>query len=93
MPASIDRPEISSIEHVPAATTVAPLVEFKEAAAIPSIDEESVAEVVVISEPATMVYEIEDGSITQAEEALVDPPPPTDNPVQEAVVRRGIRRS
>ena len=67
--------------------TVAPLVEFKEAAAIPFTDEESVAEVVVISEPATMVYEIEDGSITQAEEALVDPPPSTDNPVQEVVVR------
>ena len=68
--------------------TVAPLVEFKEVAATPSTDG---ASAVVISEPATMVHEdlqIEDGSIIQAEEDLVDPPPPpTDNPVQGAVVR------
>ena len=68
--------------------TVAPLVESDEAVEMSPIAQTSVAETVsVISEPATVVPEdlqIENGDIAQA--GLVDPPLPTDDPVQEEVV-------
>jgi hypothetical protein len=67
-----------------------PVMESKEAVESLSAAESSATETApVLSEPATVVPEepqIDHDSIAQVEEGLVDPPPLTENPIQEEAV-------